>query len=168
MNPRSKSIYSKQIGRFGAVAALVALSLGTTSAAPGGDVHFIAKTNTLNPAPIVHAPVAPVIEETVEITPVEEVVEYVPVIATPQRQVRRASYGGGGDFFARLRACESGGNYSTNTGNGYYGAYQYDQATWNNYGGYSTADQAPPSVQDAKAQETYAARGSSPWPTCGR
>lgn len=73
-----------------------------------------------------------------------------------------------GDGWAYLRQCESGGNYAANTGNGYYGAYQYDLSTWNNYGGYARPDLAPPAVQDAKAQETYARRGSSPWPSCGR
>ncbi len=72
-----------------------------------------------------------------------------------------------GDLFARIRARESGGNYAINTGNGYYGAYQYDMRTWNNYGGYARADLAPAAVQDAKAHETYAQRGCSPWPnTC--
>lgn len=174
MTTRTSSPHSKQLSRFGALAALVALSLGTTNAAPAADAHFVAKTNTLTPTPIVNPPVAPVIEETVEIIAAEQVeIVYEAPIAqqAPRPVMRRASYGGGGgggDFFARLRACESGGNYSTNTGNGYYGAYQYDQSTWNNYGGYSTADQAPASVQDQKAQETYAARGASPWPTCGR
>lgn len=70
-------------------------------------------------------------------------------------------------LFERIRMRESGGNYAINTGNGYYGAYQYDLRTWNNYGGYARADLAPSSVQDAKAAETYAQRGCSPWPnTC--
>lgn len=72
------------------------------------------------------------------------------------------------DGWAYLRQCESGGNYAANTGNGYYGAYQYDLSTWGNYGGYARPDLAPPAVQDAKAQETYARRGASPWPSCGR
>lgn len=73
----------------------------------------------------------------------------------------------GGDF-ARLRQCEAGGSYSRNSGNGYYGAYQYDIGTWANYGGYARPDLAPPAVQDAKAQQTQAARGWSPWPACAR
>jgi LysM repeat protein len=79
-----------------------------------------------------------------------------------------ANYSGGsGGIFARIRQRESGGNYSTNTGNGYYGAYQYDNQTWNGYGGYARADLAPAAVQDAKAAQTYAQRGCSPWPnTC--
>jgi LysM repeat protein len=71
------------------------------------------------------------------------------------------------DLFGRIRARESGGNYAENTGNGYYGAYQYNDSTWGGYGGYKHASDAPPAVQDAKAAQTYAARGCSPWPnTC--
>jgi uncharacterized protein YabE (DUF348 family) len=52
-------------------------------------------------------------------------------------------------WLAKLRACESGGNYQDNTGNGYYGAYQFSTGTWNSLGtGYARADLAPPSVQD--------------------
>ncbi len=65
---------------------------------------------------------------------------------------------------ARLRSCE--GSYGSNTGNGYYGAYQFDIGTWGGYGGYSNAAQAPPAVQDQKAWETYQSRGWSPWPSC--
>lgn len=70
--------------------------------------------------------------------------------------------------FTALRQCEAGGNYATNTGNGYYGAYQYNLGTWANYGGYARPDLAPPAVQDAKARATQAARGWSPWPACAR
>lgn len=52
-------------------------------------------------------------------------------------------------WLAKLRQCESGGNYADNTGNGYYGAYQFSASTWNSLGtGYARADLAPPSVQD--------------------
>ena len=68
------------------------------------------------------------------------------------------------EALARLRSCE--GNYKSNTGNGYYGAYQFDKRTWGKYGGYEVASDAPASVQDQKAWETYKARGWQPWPTC--
>jgi uncharacterized protein YabE (DUF348 family) len=54
----------------------------------------------------------------------------------------------------KLRMCESHGNYQTNTGNGYYGAYQFSQSTWNRIAvqrmgvPYYRADLAPPEVQD--------------------
>lgn len=85
------------------------------------------------------------------------------------KPVAKAVYGGTLDgAFALLRQCEAGGNYATNTGNGYYGAYQYNLGTWANYQGYARPDLAPPAVQDAKAKETQARRGWSPWPACAR
>lgn len=81
----------------------------------------------------------------------------------------KAVYGGTIEgAFALIRQCESGGVYNRNSGNGYYGAYQYNLGTWANYGGYARPDLAPPAVQDAKAQATQAARGWSPWPACAR
>jgi hypothetical protein len=73
-----------------------------------------------------------------------------------------------GDVWYQLRMCEAGNDYARNSGNGYYGAYQYNLSTWGGYGGYDRPDLAPPAVQDAKAQETQAARGWSPWPACAR
>lgn len=53
------------------------------------------------------------------------------------------------EWLSKLRQCESGGNYKTNTGNGYYGAYQFSEGTWNSLNtGYARADLAPPYVQD--------------------
>jgi len=75
---------------------------------------------------------------------------------------------GGDDAWAQLRYCEAGGDYTKNTGNGYYGAYQYNLGTWNNYAGYARPDLAPPAIQDAKARATQSARGWSPWPACAR
>lgn len=93
------------------------------------------------------------------------------VIKEPKKQVEivgtKSSNTFSGSFseaLARLRSCE--GNYKSNTGNGYYGAYQFDKRTWGKYGGYEVASEAPPSVQDEKAWETYKARGWQPWPTC--
>jgi LysM repeat protein len=73
----------------------------------------------------------------------------------------------GGDVFARIRAKESGGNYSTNTGNGYYGAYQFSLGTWRGVGGTGLPSDASPAEQDMRAQMLYNQRGCSPWPnTC--
>ncbi|UJA21854.1 hypothetical protein HJD18_05085 [Thermoleophilia bacterium SCSIO 60948] len=62
--------------------------------------------------------------------------------------------------------CESGGDYSANTGNGYYGGYQFDQSTWDAYApeGYAGTlpSEAPPEVQDAAA----AAVPYDAWPNC--
>jgi hypothetical protein len=77
----------------------------------------------------------------------------------------RAAAGDLDATLACIRRWESGGDYATNTGNGYYGAYQSDAGTWAGYGGYERADLAPAAVQDAFAADLIAARGLAPWPT---
>jgi peptidoglycan hydrolase-like protein with peptidoglycan-binding domain len=67
----------------------------------------------------------------------------------------------------RLRMCESSNNYSINTGNGYYGAYQFDLATWRSVGGSGYPYQASAGEQDARALILYRERGWQPW-TCAR
>jgi hypothetical protein len=67
-----------------------------------------------------------------------------------------------------LRECESGNNYSINTGNGYYGAYQFNLQTWRGVGGTGYPHQNPPHVQDEMATRLYEQRGWQPWPSCSR
>ncbi|WP_323368427.1 transglycosylase family protein [Cumulibacter manganitolerans] len=67
------------------------------------------------------------------------------------------------DQWLALRKCESSNNYSINTGNGYYGAYQFDLATWRSVGGSGYPHQASPSEQDARALMLYRMRGWQPW-----
>lgn len=71
-----------------------------------------------------------------------------------------------GSVWDSLAQCESGGNWSINTGNGFYGGLQFDIGTWGGYGGYARADLAPPAIQIEKAMEVHARRGFSPWPAC--
>ncbi len=98
----------------------------------------------------------------------QEIIVSEPVnrIIARGRKVEFAFDGGFEAALASLRSCE--GSYSSNTGNGYYGAYQFDLGTWGNYGGYTNAAQAPPIIQDQKAKDTYLARGWQPWPACSR
>jgi LysM repeat protein len=66
--------------------------------------------------------------------------------------------------------CEAGGNWSINTGNGYYGGLQFSASTWAAYGGTayaSTADQASKSQQITIGEKVLAAQGKGAWPTCG-
>jgi hypothetical protein len=70
--------------------------------------------------------------------------------------------------WARLRQCESGGNYATDTGNGYFGAYQFSEPTWLGIGGTGYPDDAPPAVQDQGAQRLQARSGWGQWPACSR
>ncbi len=68
--------------------------------------------------------------------------------------------------FAALRNCESSGNYQDNTGNGYYGAYQFSLSTWEGLGERGLPSQAAPRVQDAAAFTLYSRDGWTPWPAC--
>lgn len=61
--------------------------------------------------------------------------------------------------------CESTNNYSIDTGNGYYGAYQFNLATWQSVGGAGYPHEASPQEQDARALALYHQRGWQPW-TC--
>ena len=70
-----------------------------------------------------------------------------------------------------IAACESGGNWSINTGNGYYGGLQFSAGTWRAYGGGAyapTANQASRSAQIAVAEKVLAGQGIGAWPTCGK
>lgn len=73
----------------------------------------------------------------------------------------------GAAYLAGLRACESGGNYSTNTGNGFYGAYQFTLSTWASVGGSGNPAYASPAEQDYRAAVLWRREGSAPWPVCG-
>ncbi|MEU1707984.1 transglycosylase family protein [Streptomyces sp. NPDC005706] len=67
--------------------------------------------------------------------------------------------------------CESGGNWSINTGNGYYGGLQFSASTWAAYGGTQyagQANQASKAQQIAVAEKVLAAQGKGAWPVCGK
>lgn len=66
-----------------------------------------------------------------------------------------------------VTSCESGGDYSTNTGNGYYGGWQFDLPTWYSVGGTGLPSNASAQEQDQRAFQLYLARGWTPWPVCG-
>jgi hypothetical protein len=73
-----------------------------------------------------------------------------------------------GGTLSAIAHCESGGNYATNTGNGFYGAYQFTQSTWQSVGGSGNPAAASPAEQDRRAAMLYAQQGAAPWPVCGR
>jgi hypothetical protein len=67
-----------------------------------------------------------------------------------------------------IAACESGGNPATDTGNGFYGKYQFTLETWQALGGTGNPAHASEREQDQRAATLYERSGSSPWPVCGR
>ncbi|WP_116109442.1 MULTISPECIES: resuscitation-promoting factor [Amycolatopsis] len=70
-----------------------------------------------------------------------------------------------------IAKCESGGNWSINTGNGYYGGLQFNKSTWDAYGGDQYAaypHQATREQQIAVATKVRDDRGGyGAWPVCG-
>lgn len=73
-----------------------------------------------------------------------------------------------GGTLSSIAQCESGGNYNTDTGNGFYGAYQFTLSTWQSVGGTGNPADASPAEQDRRAAILYSRAGPSPWPVCGR
>lgn len=112
--------------------------------------------------------------------PVRETVQRIERRAEERRERRRdrrqeapaddgaaVESGPGDDVLASIRICESGGDYTADTGNGFYGAYQFTQGTWAAVGGSGNPAQASPQEQDMRAATLYAQSGPGQWPVCG-
>ncbi len=72
----------------------------------------------------------------------------------------------GDDVWAKLAQCESGGNPATNTGNGFYGMYQFTLETWQALGGTGYPHEADAATQTAMAKKLQAQAGWGQWPGC--
>ena len=82
-----------------------------------------------------------------------------------------SAHAGSGGVWDRVAACESGGNWSISTGNGYYGGLQFSAQTWLGFGGgkYARyANQATKAQQIAIAQKVLRVQGPGAWPVCSR
>ena len=66
-----------------------------------------------------------------------------------------------------IAQCESGGNWSTNTGNGAYGGLQFKQATWSSNGGIGNPAAASRDEQIRVAENVLRSQGLKAWPKCG-
>ncbi|MDF2255113.1 transglycosylase family protein [Streptantibioticus ferralitis] len=74
-----------------------------------------------------------------------------------------------GTTWDRVAGCESGGNWSINTGNGNYGGLQFTQPTWVAFGGTAyaaRADLASKAAQIAVAEAVLERQGPGAWPVC--
>jgi hypothetical protein len=65
------------------------------------------------------------------------------------------------------RMCESGGNYRTATGNGFWGGYQFTLSSWFSVGGRGMPHLAEPLEQDYRAVRLLHVQGRGAWPNCG-
>jgi hypothetical protein len=68
----------------------------------------------------------------------------------------------------KIAACETGGDWNTNTGNGYYGGLQLNATTWHEHGGPGLPHQASKATQIAIAEKVLAKQGWGAWPACSR
>ena len=83
-------------------------------------------------------------------------------------RARAAEHASASPTLEAIAACESGGNPGTNTGNGFYGKYQFTLSTWQSVGGTGNPAAASEAEQNQRAALLYAREGASPWPVCGR
>jgi uncharacterized protein YabE (DUF348 family) len=98
--------------------------------------------------------------------PVTEVV----LVGTKKTTTTKKKSSGGstpsGSVWDKLAECESGGNWSINTGNGYYGGLQFSLSTWRAYGGSGMPHEASREEQIAIAKKLQADAGWGAWPAC--
>ncbi|KUN78399.1 transglycosylase family protein [Streptomyces griseoruber] len=90
-------------------------------------------------------------------------------IAAPLMAAGNASAATASEWDA-VAQCESGGNWSINTGNGYYGGLQFSASTWAAYGGTAYAARADLASKDQQitiAEKVLAGQGKGAWPVCG-
>lgn len=103
----------------------------------------------------------------------------IPVAATPKAvaskiksktrqsyQRTNASSAAGGSDWDRLAQCEAGGNWNTNTGNGYSGGLQFSDSSWRAAGGSGKAASASREEQISRAENLKAKQGWGAWPAC--
>ena len=91
--------------------------------------------------------------------------EFVHNLPQPEAQPQAVS---GNSVWDRLAQCESGGNWSINTGNGYYGGLQFLPSTWRSSGGTGMPHEHSREEQIRVAENLRAQAGFSPWPACSR
>ena len=66
----------------------------------------------------------------------------------------------------KLAQCESGGNWSINTGNGFYGGLQFTQQSWNGVGMSGSPHTASKEAQIEAGERLLALQGWGAWPAC--
>ncbi|GAA2060005.1 resuscitation-promoting factor protein RpfE [Streptomyces albiaxialis] len=89
-----------------------------------------------------------------------------PLMAAGSAQASTPAQSGSSAKWEAIAQCESGGNWSTNTGNGYYGGLQFSQSSWAAAGGTKfapRADLATKAEQINVAENLAAIQGMSAW-----
>ncbi len=90
------------------------------------------------------------------------------VVAIPLALGTGTASAAGSHDWSGVAECESSGNWSANTGNGYYGGLQFSQSTWEAYGGTGSASNASQAEQIRVAENVLDGQGVGAWPVCGQ
>lgn len=87
--------------------------------------------------------------------------------APAPRPVAAANYApSDGSVWDRIAACEAGGNWAINTGNGYYGGLQFSLSSWRAVGGSGLPSNASRDEQIMRGKMLHAKQGWGAWPSC--
>jgi len=105
-----------------------------------------------------------------EVTVLRKPVDAITKVGTKERPAApTANFASGSTVWDQLAQCESGGNWATNTGNGYYGGLQFSLGTWQGYGGPGYPHTASRETQIAIATKVRDASGGyGAWPACSQ
>ena len=111
------------------------------------------KGERVKPRELPQAPVAPRIESS-------------SASRSSDRSTSTESSAPSGSVWTSLAACESGGDWNANTGNGYYGGLQFSLSSWQAVGGSGYPHEASAATQIAMGQRLQAVQGWGAWPAC--
>lgn len=105
--------------------------------------------------------------------PIDNIPTFPPGIATTTTTAPQAKRRPAGDIWDRLAHCETRGRWTLNSGNGYFGGLQFDQASWEGAGGLRFAARADLATRDqqiaaATVWQRIHPRGWGAWPHCAR
>jgi hypothetical protein len=170
-DPQATMPVGETAARVASLVVLATLAVPATTAAaspapPPGGVTVALSSLVLPVVPAPHVTQLPIIATTTTTSTTAVPAPSPPTVTAPASPAAPGSPAGG--VWAELRQCESGGNYATDTGNGYYGAYQFSAATWHGLGYPGLPNEASPAVQDQAAAQLQARSGWGQWPACSR
>jgi resuscitation-promoting factor RpfE len=89
------------------------------------------------------------------------------LVAVPFSVSTATASAAGGHNWDGVAQCESSGNWSTDTGNGFSGGLQFTQSTWEANGGSGRPSNASRAEQIRVAENVLATQGRGAWPVCG-
>ena len=123
---------------------------------------------TPTPSPIPTATPVPTQIPTPTIAPTDAPIPTETAVPTPEPPTPAPIHPTNDTVWDSLAACESGGNWQINTGNGYYGGLQFSQGAWNSVGGAGTPSDASREEQISRGKLLQQMRGWGAWGACAK